>query len=71
MECYKQKKISASNLSQQSVNCFRKYDHAFGEGGGYQADYLISNDQIIPEELFKITFLGKFETAIRLSIKSI
>jgi len=33
--------------------------------------YLIGADQIIPNRLIKITFLGKVETAIKLDVKSV
>ena len=38
--------------------------------GPYVTDYLIGADWNIPEGLIKIMFLGKFETAIKLVIKS-
>lgn len=41
-----------------------------GVGRVYVSEYLVGNDQKIPDLPVKTTFLGKVETAIELSFKS-
>lgn len=47
-----------------------KVTFLLGKEGVYQDDNLAGVDQVIPDWLIKITFLGQTESAIRLGIKS-
>ena len=73
---YRQKEAGQGIYSSKNQIVSGKVTFLLGKAGVYQADYLTSTDQVIPEQdlesviWFKITFLGEAKTAVRLGMKS-